>query len=147
MGFMHHVEIDKKNQLDFSVWLVCLACRETSEHRETDLHLYVYILIEYLTLCLFFGKSLFKFFYKFLCVCLTIENWSMKNTFKLKKNLAWFPEKCFPVIFERKTLSGSCEKFRNIILFADYIKFGPPTFDCYIYFVLNIYFSISSLKI
>ena len=32
-------------------------------------------------------------------------------------------------------------------LFADYIKFGPRTFDCYIYFVLNIYFSISSLKI
>ena len=32
-------------------------------------------------------------------------------------------------------------------LFADYIKFDPQTFDCYIYFVLNIYFSISSLKI
>ena len=32
-------------------------------------------------------------------------------------------------------------------LFADYIKFYPQTFDCYIYFVLNIYFSISSLKI
>jgi len=32
-------------------------------------------------------------------------------------------------------------------LFADYIKFGPQTFDCYVYFVLNIYFSISSLKI
>jgi len=25
-------------------------------------------------------------------------------------------------------------------LFADYIKFDPQTFDCYIYFVLNIYF-------
>ena len=49
--------------------------------------------------------------------------------------------------FGRKTLSGSCEKFRNVILFADYIKFGLQTFDCYIYFVLNIYFSISSLKI
>jgi hypothetical protein len=46
-----------------------------------------------------------------------------------------------------ETLSGSCEKFRNVILFADYIKFGPQTFDYYIYFVLNIYFSISSLKI
>ena len=38
-------------------------------------------------------------------------------------------------------------KFRYVILFADYIKFGPQTFDCYIYFVLNIYFLISSLKI
>jgi len=35
----------------------------------------------------------------------------------------------------------------EMLLFADYIKFDPQTFDCYIYFVLNIYFSISSLKI
>jgi hypothetical protein len=71
----------------------------------------------------------------------------MENTFQSKENLAWFPGKCFPGKFGRKTLSRSCEKFRNVILFADYIKFGPHTFDCYIYFVLNIYFSISSLKI
>jgi hypothetical protein len=64
-----------------------------------------------------------------------------------KKNLAWFPEKCFPEKFERKIFSGSYEKFKNIILFTDYIKFGPQTFNCYIYFVLNIYFSISYLKI
>jgi len=32
-------------------------------------------------------------------------------------------------------------------LFADYIKFDPQTFDCYIYFVLNTYFLISYLKI
>jgi len=32
-------------------------------------------------------------------------------------------------------------------LFANYIKFDPQTFDCYIYFVLNIYFLISSFKI
>jgi hypothetical protein len=56
-------------------------------------------------------------------------------------------QKVFSFYFGRKTLSGSCEKFRNIILFADYIKFGPQTFDCYIYFVLNIYFSILSLRI
>jgi hypothetical protein len=49
--------------------------------------------------------------------------------------------------FGRKTLSGSCEKFRNVILFVDYIKCGPQTFDCYIYIVLNIFFSISSLRI
>jgi len=34
----------------------------------------------------------------------------------------------------------------KISLFADYIKFDPQTFYCYIYFVFNIYFSISSLK-
>jgi hypothetical protein len=71
----------------------------------------------------------------------------MKNTFQSKENLAWFPGNYFPEKFGRKTLSGNCEKFRNVILFADYIKFGPQSFDCYIYFVLNIYFSISSLKI
>ena len=70
----------------------------------------------------------------------------MKNTFRSMENLTWFSGKCFPKKFRRKTLSESCEKFRNIILFADYIKFGPQTFDCYIYFILNIYFLISSLK-
>jgi hypothetical protein len=44
--------------------------------------------------------------------------------------LAWFLGKCFPEKFEQKTLSGSSEKFKNIILFADYIKFDPQTFDC-----------------
>jgi len=70
----------------------------------------------------------------------------MKNIFQSKKNLTWFSEKYFPENLGRKTLSGSYEKFRNVILFADYIKFDPQTFDYYIYFVLNIYFSISSLK-
>jgi hypothetical protein len=57
----------------------------------------------------------------------------MENTFQSKKNLAWFLGKYFPEKFGRKTLSGNYEKFRNVILFADYIKFGPQTFDCYIY--------------
>ena len=70
----------------------------------------------------------------------------MENTFQLKKNLAWFPIKCFSKKFERKTLSKSCEKFKNIILFIDYIKFYNQTFDCCIYFVFDIYFSIYLLK-
>ena len=91
-----------------------------------------------------FSGNYFPNFHVFVCHW---KSWSTENTFQPKKNLAWFTGKCFPVKFGRKTLSGSCEKFKNIILFADYIKFGPQTFDCYIYFVLNIYFSISSLKI
>jgi len=71
------------------------------------------------------GKSLFKFSY----VCLPLENWLTENTFQSYENLAWFLGKCFPEKFGRKTLSGSCEKFRNIILFADYITFGPQTFN------------------
>ena len=99
-------------------------------------------------LCLFSGKWFpgkhFPNFHVFVCHW---ESWSTENTLQSKKNLAWFLGKCFPEKFERKTLSGSCKKFRNVILFADYIKFDLQTFDCYIYFVLKIYFLISSLKI
>jgi hypothetical protein len=88
-----------------------------------------------------------KLFSKLSCVCLLLGKLVNGKYFPVKGNLTWFPGKCFSRKFGRKTLSGSCEKFKNVILFADYIKFGPKTFDCYIYFVLNIYFSISSLKI
>jgi len=63
----------------------------------------------------------------------------MEKTFQPKENLAWFPGKCFPRKFGRKTLSGSCEKIRNVILFANYIKFSRQTFDCYIYIYIYIY--------
>jgi hypothetical protein len=55
--------------------------------------------------------------------------------------------KVFSFYFGQKTLFKSYEKFRNVILFIDYIKIGSQTFDCCMYFVLNIYFSISSLII
>jgi hypothetical protein len=90
-----------------------------------------------------FGKPLSKLS----CVCLTLGKLVNGKYFLVKEKFAWFSGKCFPEKFGRKILSRSCEKFRNVILFADYIKFDPQTFDCYIYFVLNIYFSISSLKI
>jgi hypothetical protein len=49
--------------------------------------------------------------------------------------------------FEWKIFLKSCEKFKNIILFTDYIKFDFQIFDYYVYFVLNIFFSISSFRI
>jgi hypothetical protein len=67
--------------------------------------------------------------------------------FSVKEKFDLVFRKVFSFYFERKTLSENYEKFRNIILFADYIKFGSQTFDCYIYFILNICFSISSLRI
>ena len=67
------------------------------------------------------------------------KSWSTENTFQSKKNLAWFPGKCFPLILSGKHFSGSCEKFRNVILFADYIKFGSQTFDCYMYILFWIF--------
>ena len=47
--------------------------------------------------------------------------------------------------FGRKTLSRSCEKFRNIILFAYYNKFGTQTFDCYI-FCFELFFQFHPLE-
>jgi hypothetical protein len=89
------------------------------------------------------GKSLSKLF----CICLSLEKLVNEKHFPVKGKFDLVFRKMFSFYFGRKTLSGSCEKFKNIILFANYIKFGPQTFDCYIYFVLNIYFSISSLRI
>ena len=68
-------------------------------------------------LCLFSGKWFpgkhFPNFHVFVC---HQKSWSTKNTFQSKENLAWFSGKCFPGKFGRKTLSGSCEKFRNVII-------------------------------
>jgi hypothetical protein len=83
---------------------------------------------------------------KLSCVCLLLEKLINEKHFLVKGKFGLVFRKVFSFYFEWKTLSGSCKKFRNVILFADYIKFDPQTFDCYIYFVLNIFFSISSLK-
>jgi len=68
--------------------------------------------------------------------------------FSVKEKFGLVFRKVFFFYFGRKTLSGSCEKFRNVILFADYIKFSPQTFNCYIYIyiVLNIFFQFHPLK-
>jgi hypothetical protein len=46
--------------------------------------------------------------------------------FNFKKVFLWF-------YLRWKTLFTNCEKFKNIILFIDYIKFYPQTFHYYIY--------------
>jgi hypothetical protein len=93
-----------------------------------------------LRLCLFLGIHFpGNHFPNFPVFVWHLKSWSTENTFQSKENLAWFPGKCFPGKFGWKTISGSCEKFRNIILFTDYIKFGPQTFDCYIYILFWIF--------
>jgi hypothetical protein len=49
--------------------------------------------------------------------------------FPVEEKFGLISRKVFFFYFEWKTLSGSCEKFRNVILFANYIKFDPQTFD------------------
>jgi len=84
---------------------------------------------------------------KLSCVCLPLrklvngKHFPVKGKFGLVFQESVFLEnlggKHFPEVVKNLEMS----------LFADYIKFDPQTFDCYIYFVLNIYFLISSLKI
>ena len=75
-----------------------------------------------------FKKSLSKFS----CVYLSLEKLVNRKHFSVKEKFGLISRKVFFWKFKRKTLSGSCEKIRNVILFADYIKFGPQTFNCYI---------------
>jgi len=79
-------------------------------------------------------------------VCLSLEKLVNGKHFPVKEKFGLVSRKVFSFYFERKTLSRSCEKFRNIILFVDYIKFDPQTFECYIYFVLNIFFQFHPLE-
>ena len=48
--------------------------------------------------------------------------------------------KVFSFYFGWKTLSRSYEKFKNIILFADYNKFCPQTFNYYIFCFESFFF-------
>jgi len=81
-----------------------------------------------------------KLFFKFYYVYLLLEKLINKKYFSVnekyfpvKEKFSLVSRKVFFFYFERKTLFESCKKFRNVILFADYIKFNPQTFDCYIY--------------
>jgi len=84
----------------------------------------------YVTLAVFVSRKLVfkKLFFKFLCVCLLLEKLINEKHFPV--NEKYFPvkgkfslifRKVFSFYFGRKTLSENCEKFKNIILFADYI--------------------------
>ena len=83
-----------------------------------------------------FRKSLFKLS----CVYLSLEKLINGKHFSVKEKLGLVFRKVFSFYFGRKTLSESCEKFKNVILFAAYIKFGPQTFDFYIYFCFEYLF-------
>jgi hypothetical protein len=79
-----------------------------------------------------FKKLFLKYFYVYLLLeKLVNKKYFLVNEkyFLVKKKFILVFRKVFFFYFERKTLSGKCEKFRNIILFSDYIKFDPQTFD------------------
>jgi len=62
---------------------------------------------------------------KLSCICLPLEKLVNGKHFPVKEKFGLVSGKYFSGKFGRKKLSGSCEKFRNVLLFADYIKFGP----------------------
>jgi hypothetical protein len=66
---------------------------------------------------------------KLSCVCLPLKKLVNGKHFPVKGKFSLVSKKVFSFYFGRKTLFESCEKFRNVILFADYIKFDPQTFD------------------
>jgi hypothetical protein len=76
---------------------------------------------------------------------LSLEKLFDKKHFTVKEKFGLVSKKVFSFYFGRKTLSRSCEKFRNIILFTDYNKFGPQTFDFYI-FCFEFFFQIHPLE-
>ena len=84
---------------------------------------------------------------KLSCVCLPLEKLVNEKHFPVKGKFSLY----FRKVFSRKNFEGKhfpkVVKNLEMSLFADYTKFNTQNFDCYIYFVLNIYFSISSLKI
>jgi len=72
---------------------------------------------------------------------LLLEKLINEKYFLVKEKFGLVSRKMFSLYFGCKTLFRNCEKIRNIILFADYNKFHPQTFDCYI-FCFESFFSL-----
>jgi hypothetical protein len=82
-----------------------------------------------------------KLFSKLFCVYLLLEKLVNGKYFTVKEKFGLVSKKIFSFYFGQKHFPEVMKNFGNVILFADYIKFDPQTFDCYIYFVLNIFFN------
>ena len=95
-------------------------------------------MLETMKVVFVFWKVILKLILNFFCVCLFLEKLINKKYFPIKEKFSLVSRKVFSFYFERKTFSRSCEKFRNIILFSDYIKCSPQTFDIYIYIYIYI---------
>jgi hypothetical protein len=78
-------------------------------------------------------------------IYLLLEKLANKKHFSVKQKFGLVFKKVFSFYFGQKTLPRSYEKFRNVMLFIDYIKFGPQTFDCYIFY-FEFFFQFYPLK-
>jgi hypothetical protein len=120
----------------------CLTCT----HDQLDVQ--VFYTTKWIKASFVFRKVVFgKLFSRLFYICLPLEKLVNEKYFPVKEKFGLVSRKVFSFCFWWKILFGSCEKFKNVILFANYIKFGPKTFDCYIYLFWIFVFSISSLRI
>ena len=87
-----------------------------------------------------------KLILKFLYVCLLLEKLINEKHFLVNEKFILVSRKIFSFYFEWKTFFENYEKIKNVILFANYIKFHPQTFLYYIYFVLNFFFQFHPLE-
>jgi len=78
-------------------------------------------------------------------IYLPLEKLVNGKYFSIKEKFGLISRKMFFFYFGRKTLSKSCEKFKNIILFLIILNLVLKLWLLYVLF--EFYFSISSLKI
>jgi hypothetical protein len=74
----------------------------------------------------------------------------MKNTFQSKKNLVWFPRKCFPFILNGKHFSEDVKNLEisyYLLFILNLILKFLINIYIYIYILLNNFFLILSLII
>ena len=86
-----------------------------------------------------------KLLFKLSCVCLPLKKLVNEKHFPVKEKFDLVFRKVFSFYFGQKILSKNYKKFRNIILFVDYNKFGSQTFDCYI-FCFEFFFQFHPLE-
>jgi hypothetical protein len=66
-----------------------------------------------------------KLFFKIFHVCLPLEILVNEKQFSDIEKFNLVSRKIFSFYFGWNTLSENCKKFKNIMLFVDYIKFNP----------------------
>ena len=93
--------------------------------------------------CLFLWKVVFRYFY----IYLLLEKLVNEKHFSVEEKFGLVFRNVFFFYFGRKTLFSSYEKFKNVMLFVDYVKFDLQTFDCYIFYFKSFSSSISSFRI
>jgi len=85
-------------------------------------------------------------FQTFLCLFDIRKVSQRKTLFSQRKIWLGFQESVFLKNLGGKYFLEVVKKFRNVILFVDYIKFDPQIFDCYIYLFWTFIFQFHFLK-